>query len=91
MKYYLVRESKLFVDAHGEAEDGGITKRVEYTDRYEGLDLSLVYNEDLEEVEDDYDGSEDGYNAEYIELEIKEITEGEASVYVSIIKEYESL
>lgn len=93
-KYYLVIESKLFVDPHGEVNYGGCTKEVEYTDRFEelGLDLSKTYNDDLEEVdENDYEGSEDGYNSSYIELNIREITEKEYIDYKMIIDSYNEL
>lgn len=91
-KYYLVHETTLFVDPHGDAELGGVTKRVEHTDKFEGLDLSKVFNDDLEEVnEDDYQGSEDGYNSTYIELVISEISENQYIEYKKLIEEYNKL
>lgn len=91
-KHYLVIESSFFVDPHGEVDFGGIVKTVEFTDIYNNLDLSKTYNEDLEEVdEDEYSGSEDGYNAEYTELNIKEITEEQFIEYSKIIEIYKNL
>lgn len=91
-KHYLVIETNFFVDPHGDVDMGGVVKKVEHTDRYNDLDLSKTYDEDLEEVdEDDYCGSEDGYNAEYTELEIKEITQEEYVEYGKIISLYEKL
>lgn len=91
-KYYLVKETTLFVDPHGDADVGGTLKRVEFTDDYNDLDLSKIYNEDLEEVnEDGYDGSEDGYNAQYTELDIVEITETQSIEYTKIIDSFYNL
>ena len=91
-KYYLVIETTLFVDPHGDTDLGGVTKKVEHTDAYNDLDLSKTYNDELEEVdEDDYYGSQDGYNAEYTELEIKEITPEQYVEYGKIISTYEKL
>lgn len=91
-KYYLVIETKLFVNPHGEVDFGGMDKTVEFTDRFNDLDLSKTYNEDLEEVdEEEYEGSEDGYNSEYTELNITEISEVQANEYKKIIEDYEKL
>ena len=43
-KYYLVKETTLFVDPHGDADVGGTLKRVEFTDDYNDLDLSKICN-----------------------------------------------
>lgn len=94
-KYYLVVESTLFVDPHGSPDDGGIVKKVEYTDLYNNLDPSLTYNEDFEPVdiedEDYYQGSEDGYNSRYIEYNFKEISKEEFDRAKNIIEEYNKL
>ena len=91
-KHYLVKESTFFVDPHGSADEGGIIKRVEFTDTYNDLDLSKTYDDDLEEVdEDNYSGSEDGYNAEYKYLNIKEITEEQFIEYGKIIEGYNAI
>lgn len=91
-KYYLVKESTYFVDPHGEADFGGMVKKIEHTDDYNDLDLSKIYDENLEEVDsDNYYGSEDGYNAQYVELEIEEITEDRAKEIEKIIKDYENI
>lgn len=92
-KHYLIKAVTLFVDPHGEADFGGMVKSVEFTDRYNNLDLSKTYNDDLEEVDEDeeYSGSEDGYNATYAELNISEITEAKYDEYKKIIAEYEKI
>jgi hypothetical protein len=91
-KHYLVIVSTYFVDPHGSAEFGGMVKRIEFTDNYNDLDLSKTYNEDLDEVDvDGYEGSEDGYNSEYNELEIRELSENEAIKYTEVIKQYTDL
>ena len=91
-KHYLIKESTYFVDPHGDAFFGGTIKKIEFTDSFNDLDLSKTYNEYLEEVsEDDYPGSEDGYNTEYTELEILEITEDQANIYIKIIEDYKNI
>ena len=91
-KYYLIHESTLFVDPHGEPELGGVVKRVEHTDKFEGLDLSKTFNEFLDEVDEDYyQADEDGYNSQYNELVIREITEVQYNEYKKIIEGYNNL
>ncbi len=91
-KYYLVTEVTVFVDPHGSVDLGGIVKRVEYTDEYNDLDPELTYNDDLEEVnEEDYEGSEDGYNSEEIQISFREIAEDKVFEYENIIKQYNKL
>jgi hypothetical protein len=91
-KYYLIKEEKVFVSQHGEVEIGGIKKRVEFTDRYNDLDLSKIYDEDLEEVDDeDMEGSEDGYNSTYTFLDIMGITENRYNELKAIIRSYNKI
>lgn len=92
MKYYLIVSTTVFVDPHGTPDYGGISKSVEYTDEYEGLDLSLTYDDDMEVVDvDQYEGSQDGYNAQYTEHDITEISEEQYIRYKYIIEEYDKI
>jgi len=91
-KHYLISETNYFIDPHGEADLGGSSIRVEFTDAYNDLDLSKTYNEDLEESDmDEWSGSEDGYNSEEMTLDIKEITEEQYFKYSDIINNYNTL
>ena len=92
--YYLVIYSKFFVAAGGEVDEGGIEKKVEYTDKYNGLDLNLTYEEgdEFEELnESNYTGSEDGYNQEYTAIDITSILEAEYRNMKKTISAYNNL
>lgn len=96
---YLLIKSKIFVDPHGSADDGGVEKEIVF-----GISWDEIYREskldknkglsycdgewlDTEEL----DGSEDGYNAEYTLYELKKISEEKALEYKEIIKNYNKI
>jgi hypothetical protein len=90
-KYYLIKEETSFYDGHGTPDDGGTTIKVEYTSEYNDLDLSQLYSEDLEVLEDDYDedfSEADGYNYDFTTLQIKEISLSEYEEYKEVINTY---
>lgn len=93
--WYLVINTEYFFDGHGVAEAGGITKAVEYTDKYNHLDLSKTFNDSLLEysIEDEEGeiGAEDGYHCIRAEISIRKITSIEAEEYMKIIEGYNSL
>jgi hypothetical protein len=91
--YYLVVEDTIFVDPHGEGDDGGTEKRIEYTDEYNDLDLSKLYDDELQEIDDDeeYQGSEDGCNMTYVSIKITKVSETRANEIRGIIKAYNKL
>lgn len=100
---YLVKETKIFVDPHGSPDSGGESKFVWEYDRdaieNEGeLDYSKLNEKytdswgDGEIVEEeDLQGSEDGYNSEYLYYEVKKITDEQYELYKQIIKDYNSI
>ncbi len=95
-KYYLVKTDTSFYDPHGSADNGGSVIKVEYTDKYNNLDLSKIYtNRDGIKVFEDGDDedwyAEDGYNYEVDFLKIKEITGEEYDNYNFTINEYNNL
>ena len=93
-KYILIYTTQLFYDSHGESDFGGITYKVEYSEKYNNLviDPQICYNEELEIDNDEKEYySEDGYNCEKIHNYFKELTEEEYNLYSKIIKDYENL
>lgn len=90
-KYYLIKEEKSFYDGHGTPDDGGTIIQVKYTSEYNDLDLTKLYSEDLEILEDNYDedfSEADGYNCDFTTLQIKEISISEYNSYKEIIDTY---
>jgi hypothetical protein len=91
-KHYLIKETEYFVSPHQDIDTGDTTKKIVFTDKYNNLDLSKIYNEDLEEVDsEEYEGSEDGYNRIYTEVKIVEITEAQANEYKKVIEDYNKI
>ena len=80
---YLITETKVFVDPHGDQDDGGVIKFIS-TDGKKYCELNPP---------DDYEpsGSEDGYNSICRYYEVKEITEEQAEHYKKIIEDYNKL
>ena len=93
MKKYILKQTvKVFYDGHGCGDDGGVTYDVEHTDKYNDLDFSKVYNEDMEEEDEDAEyGAEDGYNCDMEYYAFNEITEEEYNNYKAIISDYNNL
>jgi len=50
-KHYLIKGTEYFVSPHQDIDTGDTTKKFDFTDKYNDLDLSKIYNEDLEEVD----------------------------------------
>ena len=100
-KYILKKVVQLFYDGHGKPDFGGTTISVEYTDRYNHLELDgkTCYDSELQPYEDDdYDDeddygpqAQDGYNCEENDYYFKEITEEEYNKYKTIIYSYNNL
>ena len=92
-KYYLQKKYNDFVDPHGEIDPGGCEKSIIYTNELLDLDLSLEYDEEYQVVDqENWSGSEDCYNAEYITYIWKELSgKEEADRLQAVITEYESL
>jgi hypothetical protein len=92
-KHYVVYETTYFIDPHGAADTGETIKTVEYTDRFDGLDSSLTYDDELEPLDDDREryGSEDGYNSTDIEINFREVTEDEYNRIKVILTEYNKI
>ena len=100
---YLVIETKVFVDPHGSPDEGGITKMVWEYDRSaiesgDDVDYSKLNKKytnawgDYSIVEEDeLQGSEDGYNSEYLYFEVKKITDEQYELYKQIILDYNSI
>ena len=80
---YLITETKIFVDPHGEQDDGGTIKFIST----EG-DKYLEMNPDDDE---ELCGSEDGYNSTYTYYDVREITPEQAEEYKKIIEDYNKL
>lgn len=93
-KYYLLRYDTSFYDGHGCPDDGGTTFKVEHTEKYNDWDLTKLYGEDGEILEDDYDedfSEQDGYNYYHTTFCIKEITKDEFDNYSKILEDYDKL
>lgn len=102
-KYYLVTHIGYFVDPHGSPDEGHVSKSVEYTDQYEGLEEGVEYTstydeDDLDSEEEiipvdeaDWEGSCDGYNMEESGFRFKEITKEEYTKFKKIIEAYDNL
>ena len=97
---YLKTTTTYFVDPHGTPDEGGIDKEIvegEYYDKIYQESLleenkEMVYNENDSwiDMEDMYP-SEDGYNSEYSLIELKPISDKEATKANLIIKQYNEL
>ena len=93
-KYVLIKSEEYFYDGHGEASLGESCVKVEHTDKYNDLDFSKIYDEDLYVLDEDFDEemyAEDGYHCSNVELNFKEITEDEYNEYSKIISDYDKL
>lgn len=93
-KYYLIKKEKSFYDGHGTPNNGGTTISVECTSKYDNLDLTQLYSEDLEILEEDFDqdfSEADGYNCEFTTLQIKQISNSEYLQYSEIIDSYNEI
>ena len=104
MKYYYLRKvTTVFVDPHGDSDDGGIDISVveskcvinteyEYKETVENWELD---EDDLEDFvwgdDDELQGSEDGYNSTYEYVTYSSLTQVEAEEYRDIIKKYKEL
>lgn len=97
--HYLVTKTKVFVDPHGSPDDGGIEKEVVFGKKWDKLymESKLPENKDKsydgdEWIDDeDMNGSEDGYNAEYTFYNLKPIKDDKVEEYKQIIKNYNNL
>ena len=105
MNYYLVEDEKLFIDPHGSADDGGTLKYVVKTER--DIDTKLIYKESIHEYdmkysideiwtggdedEEEYEGSEDGYNMIYHRVKYVKLTDEKYKEYSKIIQDYNKL
>lgn len=98
---YLEVITTYFVDPHGSPDKGGVVKRI-----VKGKDFDKQYEESLIEEnadryycvdqeawvdEDDFQGSEDGYNSQYKCSELTIISEKQAIEYHKIIDAYNAI
>lgn len=96
---YLETVTNFFVSPHGEWDEGGAFKQVvegeEYDLQYEEQQLPenqekvCVHGEWINE--DEYTGSEDGYNQEIEISDLKLVTDEQAAEYEKIIAAYKQL
>lgn len=97
---YLIIETKIFVDPHGSPDEGGITKTIwEYDEQAiknrDDIDYSKLNKKYTDawgdgEIfkEEDLQGSEDGYNSEYLYFKVKKITDEQYESYKKTIEDY---
>ena len=91
-KHYLVEETTYFYDGHGDPDAGATVLSIEFTDRFNDLDPTKEYDDDLQEVDEDSDMSaEDGYNCTQTIVSFREVDETEAARLKSIIEEYSKI
>jgi hypothetical protein len=100
---YLVKETNVFVDPHGSPDGGGERKFVWEYDRnaiesgdtidYPKLNKKYTNTWGEDEILEEYElqGSEDGYNSEYLYFEVKKITDEQYELYKQIILDYNSI
>ena len=80
---YLITETKIFVDPHGDQDEGGVIKFISTEgDKY--LEMNPDDDEELY-------GSEDGYNSTYRFYDVREITLEQAEDYQRILDAYNKL
>lgn len=91
-RYFLVQSSDEFYDGHGCPDSGATRFEVTSSKEYYDLDPTKIYNDDLEEIDEDEEHYEqDGYNCCVTTISFKEITAAEAVKFEKIIKDYEKL
>lgn len=98
-KYILIKSFQVFYDGHCQPDVGANEVSVEFTDKYNNLDLTgkTEYDEDGEvfsDVDEDGDSiyqANDSYNCEVTSYIYKEITKEQFEEFQEIINKYNSL